>query len=802
MKKITLRIKLSTCLLALLVLLVGCEKETVVHMFRAEMEVPADEEGSKTELINESMVYWQVGDKIDAWCVGGDTKVTLVFKGASSNPVALFESEDNNTNIKFGGSGNTFIALFPHDNGNSFNGGNAKVVFPAEQDYAGDNTFGTTACPMVAYGDYVDANGVVRLLFHNLCGIVRIQLRSTASTSGMKLKNIQFASDNDYLSGPFSVNGHDQYNPYVSAASGASKTVTISNINKEIGNDLLTFYLVLPAVAGGKNYHLSMRVNAQEGDGGQTYQITKVFTANVRRNSITKLPALTIKAWSSSTTDGGETSVGLAGNGTQNRPFLIYSAADLVLVRDAFNNQDESHSQINGVMLKQGTPSWFKIMRSDIVLGEGGTTWENGINGFRGNMIYGANQTSMPGIENNSGAPIFESIASDGIVDGLVVRGSYSGTGNASFSPLCNTNHGRITNCRLSDNATYELTTTSTEGVGMAGICVTNSSTGIISACGCRATLSATRVAGICLENSGKIVACYASSPMRAVHTTDNGTTYASQAAGICFKNSNMVKDCYFASNINMLYPTEWGGIVYRNIEGGNVTHCYVDASGIIQSTASIGGIVHKIEGGVIDNCWNDADLMNVQRSNAGGLGGIVYSMEGGEVRNSIRYRPTGSLTCTGSGVVGGFVARMSGGEVRNCAFYGDLTQSTVQVKGAFVGTISGGTIQNVYGYQTPIGPSTDFYGQKSGNPTFSFCYGQTEQNNDIIIPSSNESLLSQLNGNGGWTATSANTYMQWIDPNTGTSAANTAPPVINQKSYLPLSSQGTKHRRKSQIGH
>jgi hypothetical protein len=787
-----MKFNIPTCLLALILLLAGCQKESESYKFLVQSETPAGEAGSKTCLVNESLVYWQEGDEIDAWRKNGNTQgVKLVFHGNWKDTTALFvpESED----FKFGGSGNTFMALFPHNDTNAFDGSTPTIYFSKVQPYANDNTFGATACPMVAYGGIDYGENIVRMIFHNLCGIVRIQLRNSASTNGsVTLRNIQFISANSNLplSGSFTISNYDQYNPYVVPASG-SNSVIINNFNGlEIGNDLLTFYLTLPAaqetVQGNDRYveyRLTMLVEAE--CAGSPLYVKKQFTVRIRRNGITKMPALTIDAWSTTQDGTNSTSVGLAGNGTLQRPFLIYTADDLRKVRNAFNN----NLTINGVTVNDETSyCYFRIMRSDIKLDNNVSNcdWNEGIRHFRGSMVYGANQTGSLGIENNTKVPIFESITDKGIVENLAVWGSCSWTedlSGKSFSPLCIENNGRMVNCRVLDNSSYVMNTSSSSNFGIAGICVTNH--GIVTGCGCRATLVAPSVAGICLENSGenaKIVACYTSSPMQ-VHS---GSLGAAQAAGICHQNSALVKDCYFASNINAAIPTNWGGIVYQNNAGGSVTHCYVDASGIIQTTTSVGGIVHTMVDGVVDNCRNEADLMNVQQTTNGGLGSIVYSMQGGEVRNCIRYRPTGSLTCTGSGAVGGFVARMTGGTVRNGAFYGDMTQSTVQTRGAFVGDLRGGTIENVYGYQTSIGPATDFYGRMSGTTTtLNYCYGQTSQQ----YVSHTDALGTDLNG---WTP-EPGIYRKWI-------SIPSNPPMIDQSSqgsdaFLPLSS-GSKRRR------
>lgn len=739
-------------------LMTGCKKEMVSLTFLAEAEAPA-EDGAKTYLSNESMVFWEEGDQIDAQGEKDDSKRVLEFKGGESNPTALFEVSQD---AKFTGGSSVFYALFPHNDGNTLGNGNMQVVFPADQGYVDDNTFGRAACPMVAYGGDRDNDEVVRMTFHNLCGLVRIQLRNTSDIK--TLKSITFTSQDESkpLSGLFEVHNYDSYSPYVTATPGSSSVTTINNINQTISTTPLTFYLVLPAGSGTTNYSLTMQVNAEYGN--TPYYFKKSFTVPIRRNGITKMQSLAIYSWSQSADLSGDATIGITGNGTASRPFLIYTADELVMVRDAYRNS----SSINGYPVSN-SGLCFRLMRSDIVLND--ENWTSGIPSFSGTFIFGGNQTSSHGITNNSSSPIFESILSSGSVTNLAVKGnsSWSMEESVHYSPLCRTNAGRIINCRVVD-ASYVISYSGSDALGLAGICVENS--GTISGCGCRATLVAPHVAGICYHNTsnGNIKGCYVSSPM----TVYNSTSQAVRAAGVCYRNEGTIQDCYFAANIHAPRATEWGGLAYLNT--GTVKHSYVDASGIIQSTTSVGGIVHTMTGGMVDNCWNDADLMNVQNTTAytsGGLGGIVFSLQGGEIRNCIRYRPAGSFTCTGGGIVGGFVARMTGGFIRNSAFYGDLTQSTSS-KGAFVGSFTGGTIENAYAYQS-LGTTLAFYYQTANSgTTFVDCFGQTVKTG-VTIPSSYADLLSSLNSHG-WTENSGS-YKSWQAYDT----ENSAPPILVQ---------------------
>lgn len=782
------RITLLSLILGVLYL-AGCKKDLVTNTIMAEAEEASND--SKTEMLNESLVVWQDGDEITIRSLSGTTTTKATFNYASGKGnEALFETEPIGEKYT---TKTEYIALFPHREDeygialNNLGDGSTPTVtidLATEQEYAGDNTFGSKACPMVAYGGFVQ-NDLSRILFHNLAGVVRIQLRD-ATSSNKTLQSIEFLSIGDTplpVAGKFSVKNYEGYDPYLTPVDGqTSNTVTITfNDNAPtLGNALSTFYLAVPAKKGDAQYGFQMTVNATDGS-----KMVKQFTVPVRRNALVKLPALNITSWENQ----GTATATIAGNGTADRPFLIYTTQDLIIVRNAFNKD----RYLNGVDLSLGT-SHFRIMTNKIVLNpEGDNKWptddatRGGID-FKGHMYNYANQSvSDLGIVNNTDVPIFHSIGANSSVSGLIVRGTCTTTnenGNM-FSPLCLTNNGTIMNCRVSSSATYVMNYSGEKTVGMAGICVYNSKNATISGCGCGGTLVARRVAGICYQNEGKIMDSYAASPMK-VYSGSNESLYA---AGICYDNRNIIKSCYFAANASHEVVASWGGIAYLN--SGTVMDCYIATSSVMNSSASVGGIVHTMTDGLLDHCWNDADVMNVLNGTEG-LGGIVNTLNGAtaEVRNCMRYAPTGTFECE-SGPIGGVVAKMVKGYVYNCAFYGDMSLAEVSQKGAFVGNMLGGTIANCYGLQnTAFGIDTPpFYGSKASSATVSHCYGHTAVTDEVAVydASTITGLLNDWKMYPDNTPIATNTYRQWVQTN------GNPPQITTQNAYLPTT---TKRRR------
>ena len=614
-KKIMLMLALVALLFA------GCKKEELVDFqVLAVSESTEGVPGAKTRLVNESFVYWETGDTISLRHL--DRKaVAAVFQksyGNNDSVKAVFLPLENQKVPRSG----KFIALFPYNVNNILKEKDVKVVMPSEQGYredgSADFSFGRKACPMVAYGGFKDeTDDLVRMLFHNLCGLVRLQILNGPEAKASMVTKITISSESgsgQQLSGLFAVKGYDQNAPWLDSTSAAKKDKSITITPSEsvsIPTGGLTFYIALPArsATGTTEYKdLDLTITGKDKD-GKTYSASRRFTTGVRRNGITYMPALTVTEWDEGS-GSGDATTGITGHGTQERPFLIYSAKDLKQLRDACNGSEI----LNGVELDD-TNVIVRIMRSDIILDK--MNWTRGFNNFKCTMIYGATQAnSRPGITNNSQVPIFHTLS--GVVRGLTVRGKLLETYNEeetdNFSPLCHTNYGTIKNCMVGDTSSFCITG-APQTKAIAGLCVYNN--GTITGCGCRGKLAAGRIAGICYRNTGTIERCYAASPMQGMV----GSTHSQQAAGICYENQGTVQDCYMAANINKA-NTSWGGIVYLN--SGTLKNSYLDASGIIQSRTSVGGIVNTMTDGLVDGCWVNTDLIDVD---AGGLGGVVHTL-------------------------------------------------------------------------------------------------------------------------------------------------------------------------------
>lgn len=735
----------------------ACRKdETMSFRFNATMEQPTNADGSKVFMHNERFIFWEVDDEItiasdnglkdpddnyahatlvDAGSLGGETGDDFGF----FNGVFI-------TTLPWGSQ--YFLGVYPKFNesqvpnwcspsAGSTDFGTVKMnlsyiqprrtTTTASGSNISDLSFDKSIFPMIAWygGDWTDSTTAFNLDFHSVASIVRLQLVNETG-SAFTLDSIVFSStDSRQLSGIFTVNNYKTEDPSLTSASNAAadKKIKISSKN---GTSLQlsvaattdttsspSFYLVLPAYKGrhdSTTFRLTMTVYAE----GKNF--ARNFTVTTRRNGITYMKAIAVTDLTPATPT---TAVRLVGNGTALRPFKIYTAADLVYLRDCYNGS----RKINNQAITENTH--ICIMRSDISLHP--ATWTEGINNFVGHMSYttsGVTNPSLPqGILNNSGKPLFESIGATGHVTGITVKCDTTIIlGTEAFSPFCESNDGEIRDCRIMTRRGSAQSTLSTQTAGsstypMGGICIENH--GTIIGCGCvgKFSVQKRKIGGICYSNNGLIKECYVAGPM----TVSN----AASAAGICYDNSGdgQVIDCYFSTivdnaNFNM------GGIVYTN--HGLVEHCYTRETASIISSGTVGGIVNtNATGGLVNYCWSEASLTGSK------VGLIAALYTAGRIVNCFCNNPLTTVTLNTTAANnggGGLIGEISDGStLENCYAYINKVQriNNLGTIGGLVGTVNGTTarIKNCYVYEYASG-STVAVGYYTPNENlFDNCY-------------------------------------------------------------------------------
>lgn len=695
--------------LLLLVAFSSCKDdvELLDISFSGQLEQPVSSDSTKNYLSMERYVYWNSGDKV--WVFSGEDN----YSEPVSSREAVAEPVPGNPQAAtidlFGFAYNdVYYGIYPSickvdDNPKQIN-------MPTSYDYNRtsnpvnpDLTFPGPGIPMVAYhkmGTTTSHSDVPHLDFHSVVGVARIQIANNSGSS-QTISHVEFAqrSGSNPISGVFTVNNITKYDPYLSdPVTTTGTSITISNIDKTLGNgEILTLYLPLPAITSNHgtsstqpnyaDYSLDMTVYSD----ASTQVFEKAFTVKIRRNTLSYLPALVVNGW-----NPVSISRGLVGHGTALRPFQIYSAADLVKVRNAFNAVVGTSNApvINGIEVDENT--YFRIVHNFDLMNTSGTAvsekWDAGIKGFKGHLIYQVGQAAgsinSNTISNNTGYPVFESISEGGEVDGLTVEATVqTSPAGATFSPLCKENSGTMKNCR------FMGTLTTSNNTNLAGVCATNR--GTLENCSNIGTINAQRqngkAAGICYENFGTIQGFDISTGMVVSN--------AGSAASICYINETdghvINSQSTLAYGVSAPINYSFGGLVYTN--KGTIQNCEV--LGQLYSSKSVGGICHTNEGGVVDRCRVSTSILRGAGSLNEYIGGIAAIQQIGTsvIRNCFNNaEPTANIQAV-AGVAGGIVGDLQNGHVENCYTNFEVAYPTSKGYGAIVGNATGGTIENCY---------------------------------------------------------------------------------------------------------
>ena len=747
MKRFNLRY--SAWLFILAFLAVGCEKEVEKGSFTFNATIEGLESPSndtKTYLLAEQFVYWELGDKIS---LGSDASGSTLYNGVLVNASGADWADFNGvfiTEMPYGSQ--YFAGLFPHSENNvieytSDKNFNLRIDLPAEQPLHNrrepDHTFGKNVFPMVAwYGGHWDdqpGSEAYNLDFHSLAGIARLQFLNGTGVE-QHIDYIDVTSPDMQLKGMFNVQGYRTAQPYLSSLSSAAADRTVRLTcpdNRVFGADsVYSFYLVLPALGTNTvttSYHLELTLHTTEGNA-----CTKKLTVPVRRTSIAPLRALEITAWTPAAATPR-----IVGNGTAERPFKIYTTEDMVYLRECYNEDTvaPNRRRINGIPITNNTH--IRIMRNDISLTP--VNWPGGLKNFRGHFTDMA-QSSSSGINNQSGFPIFETVLPGAVVEGLRVKAE--GTNNynvpAGVTPLCAVNQGTLRGCEVA-NVTSGGCISSTYS-SVVGVCAVNDG-GLIDGCRCVANLDAlaagTYTAGICLSNinGGTITGCHVTS----MSTPGPNATYY---AGICYSNSanSVVRDSYFATAFRDL-SCHVAGIVFEN--SGVVQHCSLSSATSIWTSGTVGGIVHT-NSGIVDYCYSMASL------SGSSVGAIVDSnLANGHIINCYVDDINSFLTVPSTGTaIGGIAAVMTGGTITNSYVHNATFQRTNNSipMGAIVGNDVDGVVNNCYSY---VG-NADFYGAVTGGDASRFvnCYSVESASQTYIVSETS----SDASYSGGLTAT------------------------------------------------
>ena len=318
----------------LLTLLSSCVKEEegrrmemATYDFTATIEPFASEGGQKVRLVNEEWIYWELDDMIS---IGSDQTTS-----GDEDCEGWLKIPDNGSDfVGFNGAFMTtlpagskyFLGLHPRSMNNRIRatGGSsfsATISLPDTQGFRNDISFAKQVFPMVAwYGGSWDEDHPkpFNLDFHSLAGIVRFQIFNTGAAKTISKVVISSIGDAPrQLKGAFTVEQYNTNTPYLTPAANtaANRTLVLDcgTDGRELGSEILSFYVVLPALGGNGTttlYPLQFEVHATDGS-----VCTKRMSAGipVRRNGITYRNAIDVSDWSDASATAANPPNGAAG---------------------------------------------------------------------------------------------------------------------------------------------------------------------------------------------------------------------------------------------------------------------------------------------------------------------------------------------------------------------------------------------------------------------------------------------------------------------------------------------------------
>ena len=718
-----------------LLLATGCKREEILS-FGGQMDqfTATDADGSKTYLGHaEEWIYWEEGDNIKAYCDGSTSVCDLV--SGSGTLEAFFKSQSTLPVDE------PVFAIYP---ASSYGSSYTDLIFPASQPYREstspthpDSSFGRGALPMVAWEE---AGTDHAIYFHVVAGILRLQFFSSTTETIDSITFEEVSAEPKQISGHFTIVNINQNMPHLTPAASPAAgdyKIVISNVNSQVGpNKLLTFYLPLPAITSPSaytNYKLKMTIKTKSGNGNNGKYFVRTLGADIHRRNITMMRALEIKSWSSSPTGDMGSDVKLVGSGTKDRPFQIYTGEELDLVRQAFKTGGTINGQtITGVtnvaneLPNTDNATHFKIVRSDIQLlnetdynnltdeqkaSKKYVMWNEGIENFKGYMYFASSTATNGGITNRSNAPLFESIHQDGYVYRVYVKGTSTPTvaNGQAFSPMCYINNGTMLECH------NKCAVTLSNPAHLAGLCVTNSSTGRIMGGANEAALTTEgNVSGICYTNNGYIQGSF---------TLSVAVPQGANISGIAFNNNSTVEECQVSSNIPVNSSGNWGIVVFNNNSTGTINNCVAAGTLIYTIDGSVGGICNT-NSGVVKNCTNRVEV----RASQGNVGGIVATMNNAnaEVYNCCNTAPFTYGAIDQNHIAdncGGLVGELLKGKLYNC--YNASLATGATNSGGMIGYLANDATADVQNCCSAQGQS--FVGQyETGASVGVYCFSAT----------------------------------------------------------------------------
>ena len=401
--------------------------------------------------------------------------------------------------------------------------------------------------------------------------------------------------------------------------------------------------------------------------------------------------------------DGSVAQAFAGGNGSENNPYLIATAAQLAYLKDSTTS---ANSYYKGKYFKLTADIDLANIAWNGIGGGSGVTGFAGVFDGDGHVIYNVNINAG----SNKTRAFFNSTTSSATISNLTLYGKAEATATY-ISLLSAINYANISNCnvfgQVKSTANHVGLLTSWNCKGNINDCITYGSLsgadtvgaitgynerkdgviGSLNNCVNYATVEATKLSNTSTSGVGGIVAVVGSEGTVSgcknygeVKTTSASNGGIGGIVGNLY--STTITECVNYGMINGLYAV--GGIVGYGRANGNVINCV--NNGRVRGSHDVGGISGENRSN-ISRCENNG-LIEVRENGAGHWFGGIAGMSGSSATinnctNNGVVKAIGSATGGVGGIVGGLY-----GALNNCENNGDIYGD------AFLGGIAG-SIQN-----------------------------------------------------------------------------------------------------------
>lgn len=545
-----------------------------------------------------SEIIWTEGDEISVFMDGGVQAVPFKLVEGSGTTKGVFHGK---------GEGNSYTAFYPSSMLPSRSSNALRFTLPSELAYT-PGTFAPGAYPMAA------VSGSPDLHFRNLASVIRLSV-----TGRHPVTRIVFRSNDASVkvSGKVSASLADPANPVLTMMSGACDSLALSVPRIKLDETAATdFYLVVPAQTYKGGFTVRVYTDARYMD--------KVYSAGFTtvRSRIHKADPFEFQP------NGLDVSTFLEGNGTEKKPFLIQSASDLVLMREAVNAGAAILTDAGGEV-SAGTASYLLTADIDLTRAcsrESGKSW----------VPIGNDQHRFTGQLDGNGHRIsglyINGVAADQGLFGVIEAGAY----------LCNL------------TVSGEVTTKGKYASLLSGRFEGRTGNWTLYNCTAEGSVLGTSMVGG-LSGGSDYLQAYAC----VNRATVTGDSYVGGITG----------ETYWGTTNCINYGTIRGSVNTGGITGvgsGYLAGC--SNYGTVTGGQRTGGIVGYQNSGLLTDCRNEGSISG--NSDTGGLSG--YSRQGSAVWNNVNRGDVSGKDNVG-GICGWLSSNSGTSILQNCVNVGQV---------------------------------------------------------------------------------------------------------------------------------